>query len=511
MLVSTKTKVLNLSKCAINQNISSWIEQDIIVPDSKPDAVKVVNVTVTPYVNNYDVMEGKIKLSGKINYFIIYRVSDDKFGNRGLYVSYPYTEVINVENIRNSMDVIIEPCCKNVIFSLPNERKISVKSEICFKVNAKEKVNINVIKDFEYENPIESKMCNKVFQNIIQNKSSIIASKEDIMLPKEAEDFFELLKVETKIVDTDYKDSYNKIMVKGDILAKIIYLAEGANENIKKTNLTIPFSAMVELDNISERSKFDIKYIMQDFNIKLNSDITSTKTMSAEYQIDVEVTMYEEDEIEYIDDFYSQTKDLQYEEKTAQVVSKNVMFTKNIDIKENISNILPQNTVILDYTLDTNYIVPKVTNNMIELEGNAKISLLLQNLENYEIETKNIDVLINEKYDISDINKNSNVFIDVVGENLSVTQNGTDIEVTLTLDVNTNIEDISQMSIIDKIEDMSLDLSSLDSINLYVVKPGDSLWKIAKKYKTSIDKIVKINNIENPEQIDVGQKILIIR
>lgn len=511
MLVSTKTKMLNLNKCAINENISSWIEQDIIVPDSKPDAIKVVNVTVTPYVNTFDVMEGKIKLSGKINYFIIYRVSDDKFGTRGLYVSYPYTEVISVENIKNSMDVVIEPFCKNVIFSLPNERKISVKSEICFKVNAKEKININVIKDFEYENPIESKMCNKVFQNIIQNKSSIIASKEDIMLPKEAEDFFELLKVETKIVDTDYKDSYNKIMVKGDILAKIIYLAEGTNENVKKTTLTIPFSAMVELDNISERSKFDIKYIMQDFNIKLNADITSTKTMSAEYQIDVEVTMYEEDEIEYIDDFYSQTKNLQYEEKTAEVVSKNIVFTKNIDIKENISNILPANTVVLDYTLDTNYIVPRITNNMIELEGNAKISLLIQNLESNEIETNTIDVLINQKYDVSDVNENSNIFIDILGENLNVVQNGTDIEVTLTLDVNTNIEDISQMSIIDKIEDMSLDISDLDSINLYIVKPGDSLWKIAKKYKTSIEKIVKINNIENPDEIDVGQKILVIR
>ena len=511
MLVSTKTKVLNLSKCAINENVSSWIEQDIIVPDTKPDAVKVVNVTVTPYVNTFDVMEGKVKLSGKLNYFIIYRVSDDKFGTRGLYVSYPYTEVINIENIKNSMDVVVEPYCKNVIFSLPNERKISVKSEICFKVNAKEKVNINVIKDFEYENPIESKMCNKVFQNIIQNKSSIIASKEDIMLPKEAEDFYELLKVETKIIDTDYKDSYNKIMVKGDILTKIIYLAENSNENVKVVNLTIPFSAMVELDNISEKSKFDIKYIMQDFNIKQNSDITSTKTMSAEYQIDVEVTMYEEDEIEYVEDFYSQNKNLDYEEKIAQVISKNVMITKNIGIKENISNILPPNTAILDYTLDTSYIVPKITNNIVELEGNAKISLLMQNLENMSIETKNIDVLINQKYDISDIKEDSKVYIDIIGESLNVMQNGMDIEVLLSLDVVSNIEDISNMSIIDKIEDMSLDLSNLDSINLYIVRPGDSLWKIAKKYKTSIDKIVKINNIENPEKIDIGQKILVIR
>ena len=148
---------------------------------------------------------------------------------------------------------------------------------------------------------------------------------------------------------------------------------------------------------------------------------------------------------------------------------------------------------------------------MVELEGNAKISLLTQNIENNEIDTKNIDVLINQKYDLSDINKDSNVYVDVIGENLSVMQNGTDIEVVLSLDVNTNIEDMTQMSIIDKIEDMALDLSNLDSINLYVVKPGDTLWKIAKKYKTSVDKIVKINNIENPAEIDVGQKILVIR
>ena len=202
---------------------------------------------------------------------------------------------------------------------------------------------------------------------------------------------------------------------------------------------------------------------------------------------------------------------MQYEDKTVQVVSKNITFSKNIDIKENISNILPPNTAILDYTLDTSYIVPKITNNIVELEGNAKISLLMQNLENMSIETKNIDVLINQKYDISDIKEDSKVYIDIVGESLNVMQNGMDIEVLLSLDVVSNIEDVSNMSIIDKIEDMSLDLSNLDSINLYIVKPGDSLWKIAKKYKTSIDKIVKINNIENPEKIDIGQKILVIR
>ena len=52
MLVNMQKKSLVLNKCSINENISDWIEQDIIVPDSKPDAVKIVNVTVQKAILN---------------------------------------------------------------------------------------------------------------------------------------------------------------------------------------------------------------------------------------------------------------------------------------------------------------------------------------------------------------------------------------------------------------------------------------------------------------------------
>ena len=44
----------------------------------------------------------------------------------------------------------------------------------------------------------------------------------------------------------------------------------------------------------------------------------------------------------------------------------------------------------------------------------------------------------------------------------------------------------------------------------YTVLPGDSLWKIAKKFKTSVDSISKLNQLED-EEISEGHKLLIIR
>lgn len=43
----------------------------------------------------------------------------------------------------------------------------------------------------------------------------------------------------------------------------------------------------------------------------------------------------------------------------------------------------------------------------------------------------------------------------------------------------------------------------------YKVKKGDTLSGIAKKYKTTVSKIAKDNNIKNPNLIHVGQKIVI--
>lgn len=511
MLVNMQKKKMNLNKCAINKEMSEWVEQDIIVPDTKPDAVKIVNVTVTPYVSDTEIMEGRIKVVGKINYFIIYKVDDERFNTRGLFVTYPYTEVLELEGIRPGMHLTLEPRCKNVIYSLPNERKIAIKSEILFQTRVKEMVEVSVIKGFDSETPIECKMCNQSFCNVLDHKSSIIASKEDVMLPKEAEDFFELLNMDAKIMNTEFKESYNKIMVKGDIEVKIIYLSESQSESVKRMNITVPFSAMVELEGINDRSKFEIKYIMQDFNLKMNPDITSTKTMTAEYRIDVDVNMYEEEDLEFVEDFYSEAKDLDFENEVVEAVSKDIVFTKSIDIKENITNILPPNTTILDYTLDTSYITPKITNATVELEGNAKISMLLQDLETFELDHKIIDVLINQKYEIDNMNPKNKSNVKIMGQNLVVTQNGMDIEVRLELDITTNIEDITKLNIIDKLEDLDLDTSNLDSINVYIVKPGDTLWNIAKRYKTTVGKIVKINDIPNPDSIDVGQKILIIR
>jgi hypothetical protein len=46
-------------------------------------------------------------------------------------------------------------------------------------------------------------------------------------------------------------------------------------------------------------------------------------------------------------------------------------------------------------------------------------------------------------------------------------------------------------------------------IGLYIVKPGDTLSLIADNFETTVDEIMALNNLSDPNQIEVGRSLTI--
>ena len=67
------------------------------------------------------------------------------------------------------------------------------------------------------------------------------------------------------------------------------------------------------------------------------------------------------------------------------------------------------------------------------------------------------------------------------------------------------------ISIIDNLEIQEIEENSndYDSLVIYIAQKDDTLWKIAKRFKSTVEDIAKINGIENINQVQVGQKIYI--
>lgn len=507
MDISTNNMKLNLNKTRINQKESRWIEQDIIVPDNMPDAIKIVSIQAIPYISDVEINNGRAKIVGKINYFVIYNAADD-MNIRGLNVSHPYSVDIEGENLKNKEDIVITSNLKNIIFSLPNERKIAIKNEVLFNIIINQNEIIEVITDFPDSKDIEYNKCKNTFCNIKEKKKCIIASSEDVMLSKDSSAVYEILNVKPRIKDTEYKESYNKIMLKGVLNLEVLYLGE--NRKICKENVDVTFSSMVELQNITDNSSYKIEYCLRDLNVKINPDIDQ-KTLIIDYKIEANITVCEKQEVEYISDFYSKTRDLKYDIKDINVASNELESKKEINITDSINDILPEGNKLVDYSLDTTGLLPTLENNKIQVNGIAKLNIIIQNNETMELESKSIDIMVNEEIPLDEQMKDSNVTIDIIDYKLNVNQNERDLNIKVTIYVSITSQNALTVSSIGKIEDEPLSLDNISSINIYIVKKGDTIWKIAKKYKTSMENIIKINELENPDSIDIGQKILVIR
>jgi hypothetical protein len=60
-------------------------------------------------------------------------------------MSYPFVKVIEDKEIKKDMKVRIIPTVKNTIYSLPNERKISVKTEVVFRYKVTDMGDVEIL------------------------------------------------------------------------------------------------------------------------------------------------------------------------------------------------------------------------------------------------------------------------------------------------------------------------------------------------------------------------------
>jgi stage VI sporulation protein D len=70
---------------------------------------------------------------------------------------------------------------------------------------------------------------------------------------------------------------------------------------------------------------------------------------------------------------------------------------------------------------------------------------------------------------------------------------------------------MKQISIIENVETKNLEEESDYKMFLYFVKAGDTIWNIAKRFRVSMNDIIKLNELENPDRINVGDRLYIMR
>ena len=91
-----------------------------------------------------------------------------------------------------------------------------------------------------------------------------------------------------------------------------------------------------------------------------------------------------------------------------------------------------------------------------------------------------------------------------------ITEDG-GIDVKVDIIFNVTLLNNAEINIIDDIKEEENRSENTCSLVVYYVKQDDTLWKIAKKFGSTVEEIARINGIENTDKLNVAQQLFIPR
>ena len=497
----TVNKLVNTKKEIVT------IEGDMIVPDVKPDILNTIDTVGNVCIYKKEVSDGKVRFDGSVNLNVIYLADSETDTTRGLTTSLDFTQIIDVDNCRSGMELRNNIIIKNIECKVLNGRKINTKVVLEIDIYIYSNEEINILKEINNVEGVQTLNSNMKINNLVGTGNCRASAKDTISLSDE-DNLAEILKIEVNLINSEMKVSYNKVLLKADACVKIMYLTE--NGDIKVVSSKIPVMGFVDIPNVSEGNLLSCQYEIKNILVKPNSAEQHSIYVEIEFEICSDAT--DSMEIQSIQDMYCPSANLEFKQKEINTIT-NKQINKNIcNIQERIS--LPEisNNRIYDVEINPNINSINVLNGSIIYEGDLKLNFIFSSNNNTGIDAKRYSLPFT--YNINNENINQNKVINTkttcIDDEFVITSDGM-VDCRVNLEFETQMYEDTNIKLIDDIEMIEEDMSSNPSMVIYIVKEGDTLWNIAKRYRTTMQDIININNLDNGDIITIGQKLFIPR
>ena len=261
------------------------------------------------------------------------------------------------------------------------------------------------------------------------------------------------------------------------------------------------------MPNIQEDNICETTYIIKNIIVKPNS--IEEHSIYVEMEVEVYCMAYEEKEIQIIRDMYCPGEKMMFNQNMINTVTNKQCKKDVCNIREKINMPELENGNIVDTTINPVINKENVMNGKIMFEGELEINLIFTDNSTIGINTKQTRIPFEKVVEGIDTGENCKVDTNIeINSQEFVNQAGI-VSVNVDLNFETNTYKNSTIPVISDISIEEEENSEDYSVIIYVVKGGDTLWKIAKRFGSTVDDIARVNGMENPDKLRAGEKIYI--
>ena len=504
MVVETIKESLSVNKLVATKSELILVEGDMIVPDSKPDILNTICTSGVVCIYKKEVLEGKVRIDGNINTYIMYMADDENDKVRGLTTTLDFSENIQVANASEEMNCRVSTKLKSIEAKVINGRKVGIKTAIEIEVKVYSNEDVAIVNNIPNADGIQILQENLTVNSLVGMGDNKIFAKDTINIKTE-DNLAEILKANINIANKDIKISYNKILTKSDAEIKIMYLTE--DNRIGTVMAKVPVVGFIDISDVTEENICDVDYEIRNIVLKPNS--VEEHSIYVEIEVGVMACVYEEKEISLIQDLYSPSENLEFNQRNITTMTDKRSNKDTLQIREKVTLDGMGDRSIIDVE-----VIPRIEkehkkDNRIIFEGELELNFILSN-NDLQVETRTTKIPFDYSVDNLENGEeiSTNMEIQVLNQDFIV-QDGGVVTCNIDLEMAMNSYRTSNLNVIDEIATNGEREEEDYSIIMYIVKKGDSLWKIAKAFGSTVEDIARTNGIEDENVIYPGQKLFI--
>ncbi len=493
------------------------LDDDYIVKDSKPDAVKIIHTQGNIVFEESRVSNQAVWVTGKLEFQMLYR-SDDAYNKLEVCEgAVPFQEKIIMEGIEEMDPVKLHAAVEDLSVGLINSRKLAVRAvvdllAVC-EENTEDELACGLVMGDGYEQRIEEREILK----LLLAKKDIFRIRNEIKLSNSKPNIRRLLWYGIDVRNTESSFSNGRIHIQGEAYIGFLYQGE-EDEQIQWQETMLPFSGEVDCEESAVCDIFWMKLAPEMMELETKGDYDGeARLLGVEMAFEVDYKLWKEEKLPVLEDVYALDRNVIPRKEPGifpRFLMKNVAKVRlgeQFSLEKNQEKILQicscSGTIHVDKTaaVDTG----------VQFDGILRVNILyFTSDDNFPIAHMEAVLPFEQLVEVAGIGPDTWFDYDAAVDALQVNlldHSEYEVKATIRLSVLAFEEDTFQK--LAALDEEPLDMEQLmaqPGLVGYVVQENEELWDIARKYHTTVEEIMGTNSLKT-HKVRPGTKLIIVK
>lgn len=507
-------KVLQEAVCVNREMFSGSAEQpidlDITLPDYCPDISRILKCQIIPQINQRQISGDRLNVEGTSLIRLLY-VDESGCGVRNCELTSPFSVDFTLKTTVESPLIFTKTHVDFLNCRAVTKRRVDIHGAFTVTAKVMGQCRDHVMSGAEGCG-VQTKMKSAQISTLVGSAQQNFTVNETLELGQNKPQPEALIRSEAAAVLHDYKAIANKLIAKGELQVKFLYLTNIEEGTMDTMEYSVPISQILDMEGLEEGCECSVRFELLSMETQIESgNMEEGSNFETEFKLCVYASAYRTSDMQMITDAYS----TEYEVETE---SKQVSFQKLVDfIKEPFvckgPVAIPSEgiTNIIDIWSEVASCNTTMKNKLLEFDGRINVCMLVLNAENSpEYLERMLDFTFSKEY--PETTEGFFCVPDITPIAVNYRLSGVDgMEVRVELDVNAPVYSMVSTPVLTSVEpneNKKKDKTNLASLIIYYADGGEKIWDIARRYNTSVEAIWNENDL-TCEQVEERGMLLI--